>query len=791
MGKHYLLFFAFSFVVSVQAARHTSSIDDEQLLQFSGGNATRRELSECAANNMIDKCWRCKPDWDKNRQALAKCAAGFAKGTTGGSGGEIYVVTDCTDADPANPKKGTLRAGVTQNKPVWITFEKDMVIALTQELVITSDTTIDGRGAKVEITGGSLSLYKVKNVIIHGLHIHDTKVTPGGMIKNSDGPPGMRHKTDGDGICVTGSSKIWIDHCSLSKGPDGLIDVTLGSTAVTISNCKFNHHHKVILLGADNSHQEDKAMQATVAFNLFGEGCDQRMPRCRFGFFQVVNNNYEGWGTYAVGGSAAPTILSQGNRYKAPDDPIKKNVLVRADAPEEEWKKWNWRSEKDVLLNGAIFIPSGVDPPLTPEQKELMIVAEPGESVPQLTSCAGALSCVPGKPCRLDETETIIADTEDYPDKHANAIEMEAYPELFASLMDKASTRRDLHECGEKNIIDRCWRCKADWAENRQSLTECVTGFAKGTTGGAGGEIYTVTSCADDNAENPTPGTLRYGVTQNKPLWIIFEKDMLITLKHTLVVSSDKTIDGRGAKVEIAHGGGITIHGVKNVIVHGINIHDVKEMPGFGSRSGCDGDAIGVKSSSKVWIDHCTLSNGPDGLVDVTVGSTGVTISNCKFHHHDKAILLGADDAHKEDKNMHVTVAFNRFEGVGQRMPRCRFGFFQVVNNDIRGWGIYAIGGSSNPTILSQGNRFHAPNEAHLKQVTVRANAKEEEWKKWNWRSEKDLFENGAFFVPSGSDPQLTQEQQQHMIEVAPGSDVPHLTKCAGVLSCVPGHPCN
>lgn len=230
--------------------------------------------------------------------------------------------------------------------------------------------------------------------------------------------------------------------------------------------------------------------------------------------------------------------------------------------------------------------------------------------------------------------ESTIADTEDYA-PNTNADAMEAYnPDLYSGMFE--SPRRDLHECSTKNVIDKCWRCKPDWAENRQALVECVAGFAKGTTGGAGGEIYTVTSSADEDATNPAPGTLRYGAAQTKPLWIIFEKDMVITLKHTLVVTDDKTIDGRGAKVEIAHGGGVTIHGVKNVILHGINIHDIREMPGFGGRSGCDGDAITVKSSTKVWIDHCTLSKGPDGLIDVTVGSTGVTISNCKFHNHDK-----------------------------------------------------------------------------------------------------------------------------------------------------------
>ncbi|KAJ0667189.1 putative pectate lyase [Helianthus annuus] len=140
-------------------------------------------------------------------------------------------------------------------------------------------------------------------------------------------------------------------------------------------------------------------MRATVAYNRFEETCTQRMPRCRFGFFQVVNNDYNKWKMYAIGGSANPTILSQGNRFVASDNPNTKKVLQRNYAEESEWKNWNWRSEKDVLENGAIFIASGVDPQLTPEQQEGMIEVAPGELVPQLTSSAGVLSCVVGQPC--------------------------------------------------------------------------------------------------------------------------------------------------------------------------------------------------------------------------------------------------------------------------------------------------------------------------------------------------------------------------------------------------------
>lgn len=48
---------------------------------------------------------------------------------------------------------------------------------------------------------------------------------------------------------------------------------------------------------------------------------------------------------------------------------------------------------------------------------------------------------------------------------------------------------------------------------------------------------------------------------------------------------------------------------------------------------------------------------------------------------------------------------------------RCRFGYFHVFNNDYYEWEMYAIGGSENPTILSEGNRFMAPDNQGAKEV--------------------------------------------------------------------------
>lgn len=178
---------------------------------------------------------------------LADCALGFGRHTTGGKGGKIYVVTDPSDDDLVNPKPGTLRFAVIQPVPLWIIFARSMVIRLSEELIFTSDKTIDGRGANVHITGGAgFTLQFVRNIIIHGLRIHDIKAGNGGLIRDSLNHYGYRSRSDGDGVSIFGSSHLWLDHLSMCNCADGLIDAIQGSTAITISNCHFTRHNEVI-----------------------------------------------------------------------------------------------------------------------------------------------------------------------------------------------------------------------------------------------------------------------------------------------------------------------------------------------------------------------------------------------------------------------------------------------------------------------------------------------------------------------------------------------------------------
>ncbi|KAK9092027.1 hypothetical protein Syun_026938 [Stephania yunnanensis] len=241
------------------------------------------------------------------------------------------------------------------------------------------------------------------------------------------------------------------------------------------------------------------------------------------------------------------------------------------------------------------------------------------------------------------------------------------------------------------NEIDGCWRSNPNWASQRKALADCAIGFGSGTLGGKFGAIYVVTN-PSDNPTDPQPGTLRYGAIQTKPLWIVFAKDMAIRLKNELIMNSYKTIDGRGAKVEIAYGPCITIQGVSHVIIHGISIHDF------------------------------------------------------------------------------------------------RLGYAHIANNMYEQWQMYAIGGSGNPTIFSEGNYFAAPKNADSKEVTKRE--VKSGWKNWKWRSSKDLFVNGAYFVQSGYGSCAPNYSKSQVFSVAPGSMVPALTSAAGPLQCVARKPC-
>ncbi|XP_052178192.1 putative pectate lyase 21 [Diospyros lotus] len=379
-------------LVPISEATKWSSATNSRMLQGTE--------SGCRTGNPIDDCWRCDPDWETNRKVLADCGVGFGRNAIGGRDGDFYIVTDSENDDPENPSPGTLRHAVIQDEPLWIIFDHDMVIQLKEELIVNSYKTIDGRGYSVEIAHGPcLTIQNVTNIIIHSVYIHDCVPAGNAVVRDTPEHYGPRGVSDGDGISIFGARDVWIDHCTLANCYDGLIDAVYGSTAITISNNYMFHHNEVMLMGHSDDFLLDKKMQVTIAFNYFGEGLVQRMPRCRHGYFHVVNNIYTGWKMYAIGGSANPTINSQGNVFIASDSNSAKEVTKRETTQgDNEWKDWNWRSDGDLMLNGAFFTPSGQETAGS-YAKASSMVARPASLLPNIVPYAGVLNCQIGQKC--------------------------------------------------------------------------------------------------------------------------------------------------------------------------------------------------------------------------------------------------------------------------------------------------------------------------------------------------------------------------------------------------------
>ncbi|KAL2334770.1 hypothetical protein Fmac_015983 [Flemingia macrophylla] len=306
--------------------------------------------------NVIDRCWRLNPEWRRHRSQLATCSVGYAGKMTNNMDKDLiyYKVTDVSD-NPINPKPGTLRYGASmiQGK-VWITFERDMNIKLEKPLLISSFTTIDGRGVNVHIADNAcLMIFKATNVIIHGIQVHHCKPQAPGIVMGPEGKVTPLGHVDGDAIRLVTASNIWIDHNTLYDCPDGLLDVTRGSINVTISNNWFKNQDKVMLLGHDDGYIRDRNMKVTVVYNHFGPNCNQRMPRIRHGYAHVANNFYQGWVQYAIGGSMGPSLKSEANLFIAPMIGSKE-VTWRKDS-QKNGDRWEFHSVNDAFENGASF----------------------------------------------------------------------------------------------------------------------------------------------------------------------------------------------------------------------------------------------------------------------------------------------------------------------------------------------------------------------------------------------------------------------------------------------------
>jgi pectate lyase len=206
-------------------------------------------------------------------------ANGFAAGTTGGAGGTAVTVST----------QAAFKSAAESGSAMVITVSGNINLGSSQ-INVKSNKTIIGANSSAGVIG-CLRLSGVSNVIIQNLNI----TNPSGV-------------GTGDGIEVSGSTRVFIHKCSFNNCSDGELDIVRAADNVTVSWSRFQYsnqsaHRYVNLIGNGDDVTSDRGkLHVTMHHNWYDAGCLERMPRVRFGQVHCYNNYYAASGAnYCVG----------------------------------------------------------------------------------------------------------------------------------------------------------------------------------------------------------------------------------------------------------------------------------------------------------------------------------------------------------------------------------------------------------------------------------------------------------------------------------------------------------
>jgi pectate lyase len=236
---------------------------------------------------------------------------GYGHRATGGPGGRTLTVTSTADSGSGSLRWALGEAAKTSGAEA-IVFAVNGEIRLRSTLDVPSNTTIDGYGQDVALSGYGFQLEGVRNVIISYLTLRDggdtdaIEITSDNVCSDCQGPP-IR------------SQDIWIHHLALSDYGDGLLDICKGATDITVSWSHFSNHSKVMLIGCSNKAHHaaaDAGIRVTLHHNYF-DGTVQRNPRVRQGMVDIYNNYYRNWRSYAIASSMNARVRVGNNVFDA------------------------------------------------------------------------------------------------------------------------------------------------------------------------------------------------------------------------------------------------------------------------------------------------------------------------------------------------------------------------------------------------------------------------------------------------------------------------------------------
>ncbi|CAE6457208.1 unnamed protein product [Rhizoctonia solani] len=207
---------------------------------------------------------------EKRASTSDKATLGYATlsgGTTGGGSASPVTVTNLSG----------LKAAVSGNNAKVIIISGS--ISGNEVVKVGSNTSVLGKSGAT-LNGVGLRVLNASNVIIRNLKINKVLAS-------------------GDAIGIQAANRVWVDHVELWSDKnhgkdyyDGLLDLTHGVYASSVTNSYLHDHYKTSLVGhSDSNESEDKSIQVTFAFNKW-ENLNSRTPSFRFGHGHIFNNYY-------------------------------------------------------------------------------------------------------------------------------------------------------------------------------------------------------------------------------------------------------------------------------------------------------------------------------------------------------------------------------------------------------------------------------------------------------------------------------------------------------------------
>lgn len=279
--------------------------------------------------------------------------------------------------------------------------------------------------------------------------------------------------------------------------------------------------------------------------------------------------------------------------------------------------------------------------------------------------------------------------------------------------------------------------------------TTTYEGYGFATLGGAGGDIYHVTTLADSGT-----GSLRDGVlNRTGPRTIVFDVGGTITISNQVVINKPfLTIDGDTAPspgitvTKIADTNQFIIAGTHDIILRQLRFKGVYaggEGTGVNNTGliGIDGDAWPDHRATNIVVDHVTVLNATDSGMDVWGEVSDVTISWCLIANSFHPSTVSFYPAPYQ-KRRRVSMHHNVWARNDERNPQLRADVadFDYVNNVIYDWGYW--------TGFGYGIRIkNEPGEPH-----VDANIINNYFKSVHSKSQSSALEYGLVDGPDAND---------------------------------------